>query len=52
MIETAITTFIALAGLAAIAVDRQARARAWRQIANERKWNWEHRERQSQVRSR
>ena len=34
---------IGLLALSVVAADRAARAEAWRRIAEERRWNWEHR---------
>jgi uncharacterized membrane protein YsdA (DUF1294 family) len=40
---TVVLVVIGLIALSAVAADRAARAEAWRRIAEERRWNWEHR---------
>lgn len=43
MIIVGLVLLTAVAAVIGLAVERDARARAWRRIAEERRWNWDRR---------
>lgn len=44
LVLTAVFAVLAFAALTALLIDRSARARAWRCIADERRWNHDRRD--------
>lgn len=43
VVATSTSALVCVIALTALLVDRTARAQAWRQIADERRWNYERR---------